>query len=155
MLSYNTYSVVGWGRGVTALETCMARNELATTHRENRHWHEVTAPSDPARILKQRRSAIRLSTLPLSSSEGLTLWPPFCFLCAYFLYFSFSLAQLYKQIEIHASEGLCGQQVLLLHLRRTPDSSLSLHVNPARTPPQWGGNWTDRTLFTHFAAKMK
>lgn len=73
--------------------------------------------------------------------SGLTSWSPF-------------LARLYKQIEIHTSEG-SGQQVLLLQLRRMADSSLSLQAIPARTPLQWGGNWTDHILFTHYAAKMK
>lgn len=61
-----------------------------------------------------------------SSSEGSLLGPRFFF---------FFVARLYKQIEIHTSEG-SGQQVLLLQLRRTPDSSLSLQAIPARTPPQ-------------------
>ncbi len=92
-------------------------------------------------------SAVKTAIRRLASCaillRGLTSWSLFLF-----------FARLYKQIEIHTSEG-SGQQVLLLQLRCMPDSSLSLQAIPARTPLQWGGNWTDHTLFTHYAAKMK
>lgn len=93
---------------------------------------------------KKKRAAIRRSAGGAILLRGLTSHSPVFFI----------LAQLYKQIQIRTSE-FSRQQVLVLLLRRTPDSSVSLQAIPARTPLQWGGNWTDHTLFTHYAAKMK
>lgn len=101
-------------------------------------------------LKRAKTTAIRWATgVEPPSKEG-TLLGPFL-----------SLPRLYKHIEIHTTEG-SGQQVQLLQLHRcrhTTDSSvplsLSLQAIPARTPLQWGGNWTDHTLFTHYAVKMK
>lgn len=111
-----------------------------------------TAPSDLARVFRQcgQQTAIRKLAVVASSTEGSLLCPLFYS----FLGFFFFLAQLHKHIEIHTSEG-SGQQVLPLQPCHEPDSSLPLHAIPARTPLQWGGNWTDHTLFTHFATEMK
>lgn len=95
--------------------------------------------------IKKERTAIRRSAGGAILLRGLTSQSSVFF---------FILAQLYKQIQNRTSEG-SRQQVLVLLLRRTPDSSVSLQAIPARTPLQWGGNWTDHTLFTHYAAKMK
>lgn len=100
-----------------------------------------TAPSDLAHILRHCRRKLHSGypVLP-PSSEGSLLGPlGFIFIFGGFLFlfvcFFLFLAQLYKQIEIRTSEG-SRQQVLLLQLCRTPDSSLSPHAIPARTPLQ-------------------
>lgn len=128
----------------TVLEGCTARTKHATIYWKDWHWQRVIAEDStfwscthPQTV--QTHTANGRLTSSAILLRGFTSFPVFCclFVC---------LAQLYKEIEIHTSEG-SRQQVLLLQLSRTP-------FLPG-TPLQWGGNWTDHTLFTHFTAKMK
>lgn len=86
--------------------------------------------------LAERPQKVQLYKKRKNSNQKVSRWchPP---QRAHFsvLWFFFILAQLYKQIQNRTSEG-SRQQVLVLLLRRTPDSSVSLQAIPARTPLQ-------------------
>lgn len=139
--------IVHLGGGVTVPEGCTTRTKLTTTCWRDWHWHRVVAEDSTfgscghPQILQTYTANGRLTSSAIVL-RGLTSSPVFLFVCLVGCFFG-------TAVQRHWDSFKWGLQAAGATVAALP------HALPARTPLQWGGNWTDHTLFTHFIAKMK